>query len=1111
MARQDCPSRTELAAFNLGDLPDGVVDEIAAHLDSCPRCEETARALDQEADGVISSLRGLAGLTTSVEAPCRVGDYDILRELGQGGMGVVHQARHVTLQRVVALKMMRGGGLASTGDRDRFHAEARAVARLQHRHIVQLFDSGEYEGRPYFTMEFVDGQSLDKRLGGKPLPAAQAARWLAILAGAVHYAHGQGIVHRDLKPSNVLLTADGDPKLCDFGIAKLLTGSVLHTSSGLLVGTPEYMAPEQARGQPGSVGPAADIHALGALLYTMLTGRPPFQSAEVLDTLAQVRSAEPVPPRRLQRTVPRDLETICLKCLEKEPARRYASACALEEDLNRFLAGRTICARPAGGAERAWKWAKTRPALAALLALSVFVIAVGFPAVTVLWLWAEHALDEKVRAHQEEARQRQQAERAFYGSEVALAQQHLEADDVPNAIQHLAACPDALRRWEWHYLQRLCHNEQFSVPRAEPDAWVHDVGFSQDGRLTVAALGLPHGLTGYPFNAEEKIPGRAAVYDSRGQPVYSRSGRHGAVWSAVFSPDGRWVAWGSVDGSVWLEQVEGTAQQCLQPAIPGDRVHQVRFAPDGSWLAVNSVHALRLWDLPAGRLRRTLAHAPEQTAMAIRADGYVLVSGPASDSPSLVLWDVAADRAVPHKLPSGAYQNLAFSPDGKLLALVRGNASPIEVWDVGASRLVHELSGHRGTVNAVAFGLEGRLASGGNQGTIRLWDPRSGENVLTFRGHSGGILALAFSPDGQRLVSGGKDGTVKGWDLTCDPRGLSFHAVEGGAVGEFVAQLTFSPDSRRLFLAEKGRDNSALQVWDAATGRLLAKHPLTREAGNVNSPHRDVALTAEGLVAGVDPADRRVVKVWYGRGAERLAVRHAGTVRSVALSSDGKWLACGIAQAPEENSQAEVAVWDVSHGQELRRFPGAGTWVDGLVFNRDGSRLAAAFRAAPPGEKKIGPSTPAVILIWDVTGARPAVHLEGLTGMSPSLAFNPAGDRLAAAGYHEGTVHVWDAATGQEQHRQSFPTVVTNVAFSPDGRRLAVAAFDGLVRLLDADTTQEAMTLHLLGAPGTGHYNFTPRAVFSPDGRLLAANNWLGTITLWDAGQSTLSLGIENP
>src|SRR5262245_63032314 len=284
------------------------------------------RALDTVADGLIAAVRDCAAPGGSADddvPPERVGAYDVLGRIGRGGMAVVYRARHRRLRRVVALKMLLGGEFADRDERLRFRAEAEAVARLQHPNIVQIHEVGEHDACPglphlYFTLELVDGGSLAQRLGGAPLPVRQAARWLESIARAVHYAHQQGVVHRDLKPSNVLLTHDGQPKLCDFGVAKLLTGRSVHTRRGTLVGTVEYMAPEQAGGN-GDVGPAADVYALGAILYEMLTGRPPFRGAGSLDTLVQVRTLEPLPPHRLRPGVPTDLETVCLKCLEKEP------------------------------------------------------------------------------------------------------------------------------------------------------------------------------------------------------------------------------------------------------------------------------------------------------------------------------------------------------------------------------------------------------------------------------------------------------------------------------------------------------------------------------------------------------------------------------------------------------------------------------------------------------------------------------------------------------------------------------------------------------------------------------------------------------------------------
>jgi serine/threonine protein kinase len=285
-----------------------------------------------------------AGGSLAAHGQMAVPGYEILGELGRGGMGVVYKARQVGLNRPVALKMILAGSHASAEDLARFRTEAEAVARLQHPHIVQIYEIGDHQDTPYFSQEFCPGGSLEKKLSGTPLPPRQAAALVETLARAVHAAHQAGILHRDLKPANVLLTADNQPKIADFGLAKKL-GEAGQTASGAVMGTPSYMAPEQAGGKSKELGPAADVYALGAILYECLTGRPPFRAATPLDTLLQVMSEPPVPPRRLQRTVPSDLQTICLKCLEKAPGQRYKSAEALAADLGRFLLGKSIRAR----------------------------------------------------------------------------------------------------------------------------------------------------------------------------------------------------------------------------------------------------------------------------------------------------------------------------------------------------------------------------------------------------------------------------------------------------------------------------------------------------------------------------------------------------------------------------------------------------------------------------------------------------------------------------------------------------------------------------------------------------------------------------------------------
>jgi serine/threonine-protein kinase len=300
-------------------------------------------------------------------------DHELLGELGRGGMGVVYKARHTGLKRVVALKMILVGSHAGPTELARFHAEAEAVARLEHPNFVHIYHIGESEGRPYFSLEFVGGGSLADQLTDKPWPVRKAARLVETLARAMHHAHRRNVVHRDLKPANVLLTSDGTPKITDFGLAKQLDVEAGQTPSDAILGTPSYMAPEQAGGKSKHVGPAADIYALGAILYELLTGQPPFQASTPLDTILQVVSEEPIPPRQLRPKLPADLETICLKCLQKDPQRRYGTALRLAEDLRRFHEGEPIRARRIRPWDVAIKWVRRNPVIAALIGVVVLL------------------------------------------------------------------------------------------------------------------------------------------------------------------------------------------------------------------------------------------------------------------------------------------------------------------------------------------------------------------------------------------------------------------------------------------------------------------------------------------------------------------------------------------------------------------------------------------------------------------------------------------------------------------------------------------------------------------------------------------------------------------
>src|SRR6516225_2414070 len=374
----------------------------------------------------------LPGLVTSQDADAiapvppaaglpQIPGYDVEAVLGQGGVGVVFGARDLRLGRPVAIKMLLAGAYAGPHERERFQREAEAVAGLCHANIVQIYEVGDHEGRPYFTMEFVDGGSLAQKLGATPQPVRWAAELVASLAEAVSVAHRAGIVHRDLKPGNILLTAEGTPKISDFGLARRLKGEGDLTWTGTVVGTPSYMAPEQASDTAGPVGPATDVYGLGAVLYEILTGRPPFRGGSALETVRKVLSEEPVPPSQLNPHVPRDLETVCLKCLQKEPHRRYTSAVALADDLRRYLLGEVVEARPVGPLERAGKWIRRNKWVASLSAAAVFTLVAGTVVSLLFGIEARRKADdleqqtiqlqEQTRAAQENARRAEDNEK----------------------------------------------------------------------------------------------------------------------------------------------------------------------------------------------------------------------------------------------------------------------------------------------------------------------------------------------------------------------------------------------------------------------------------------------------------------------------------------------------------------------------------------------------------------------------------------------------------------------------------------------------------------------------------------------------------------------------